>query len=435
MNDAARNIINVKLYEEPAQHPRIIDSMPDQSRSETSVHMKFSNLKIPLRTALIIGFTIVLGLMILIIIIAVVRMDNINRDLETVVNQHVVKVELAHSMETALRERAIVMHTIAALNDPFVKDEYWIKFNELGNEFVTYRDKLWILSLSDSEKALLQQIRLLTSEAQPFVVSVVDKALTATSNTDTLALLESIRNEAVPRQMQIANLLSKLISGQKDTMDEVVKNANVSYDHAVYIMSLSSTLAVLIGLVVAIYSVSNATKYAATLHRMAMFDNLTKLPNRVLFQDRLTQAIARSRRDGLKFAILSIDLNGFKYVNDSLGHHHGDTLLALVAERFMNNVRESDTVSRLGGDEFSVLLHNTDRDRAETIARNLVDLLKEPFMLSGHSIVVGLSIGISVYPEHGQEIDQLVQRADEAMYVAKRTGTGFQYYAEARGAP
>lgn len=394
--------------------------------------MKKARVGISLRSALAVGFTVVLCLMAFIVVVAFMRMESINGRLEYIVKNNVEKIGFAHSMETTLRERAIVMHTIAALSDPFQKDEYWQRFNELGNRFVISRDALLSVPLSKDETVILSQIRELTSETQPFVVSVVDKALEARTSTDTITLLESIRSDAVPRQMLIAGLLENLVVAQKNEMDSVVSEANEEYYRAVYFMSTSASLALLIGLAVAWVSIQNATKAADVLHQMAMFDNLTKLPNRVLFHDRIAQAIATSRRDHRNFAIISVDLNGFKDVNDTLGHQQGDRLLALVAARFLKHTRDSDTVARFGGDEFLILTHGTDRAGAEILARNVASMFLEPFSLSGHHVSVGASIGIAVYPEHGQEIELLLQRADAAMYVAKRARTGFEFYDEER---
>jgi diguanylate cyclase (GGDEF)-like protein/PAS domain S-box-containing protein len=155
----------------------------------------------------------------------------------------------------------------------------------------------------------------------------------------------------------------------------------------------------------------------------ANFDHLTQLPNRRLFRDRLAQEIRNADRAGLSMALLFIDLDRFKEVNDTLGHDAGDGLLLTAASRIRECVRESDTVARYGGDEFTVILSRiTDIRHAERVARNINQKLAEPFDFYGEMINSSASIGISFYPSDGVEIEQLIKNADQAMYVAKGMG-------------
>ncbi len=156
------------------------------------------------------------------------------------------------------------------------------------------------------------------------------------------------------------------------------------------------------------------------LQAKATLDALTGIPNRYLFFDRLGKSIANAGRYGEKLALLFIDLNDFKQVNDQYGHHAGDMLLSMVAERLKSRLRSSDTFARLGGDEFCVLLERTvDHDSIAKIADEFIDCLSAPFEFDGISCAVGASIGISVYPENGSKSDDLVKKADEAMYRVK----------------
>jgi diguanylate cyclase (GGDEF)-like protein len=156
---------------------------------------------------------------------------------------------------------------------------------------------------------------------------------------------------------------------------------------------------------------------------MALIDELTGLPNRRLLFDRLTQGLARARRESTRLALLFIDLDGFKLVNDNLGHGVGDILLVEVAQRLRARTRGSDTVARIGGDEFSVILdHIQKKDEANKAAEDLLDALRPAFEIEGHSVQVGASIGISIFPDHGDEGGYLLQQADCAMYAAKKSG-------------
>ena len=161
---------------------------------------------------------------------------------------------------------------------------------------------------------------------------------------------------------------------------------------------------------------------------LAYHDSLTELPNRALFQDRLQQSVLRSHRDGRGFTVLLIDLDGFKEVNDALGHHAGDLVLQEVATRLRGSLRASDTVARLGGDEFAVLLPATDVNRAELAARKVLHDLEPPFVADGRPLMVTASIGIAGVPWHASTSEELLQKADSAMYVAKSEKSGYTVY-------
>jgi len=154
---------------------------------------------------------------------------------------------------------------------------------------------------------------------------------------------------------------------------------------------------------------------------LALHDPLTGLPNRRLYQDRLASALERARRAETQTSLLIIDLDRFKHVNDSLGHHVGDLVLQRVATLFSARVRRSDTVARTGGDEFSVILEEpTSREDAMMVGQSLIDLLKEPLDLGEQTVRIGASVGIAVFPEDAREMESLCIAADLRMYDSKR---------------
>ena len=169
------------------------------------------------------------------------------------------------------------------------------------------------------------------------------------------------------------------------------------------------------------------------LHRLAHVDALTQLPNRRMVLSRLEHALAAARRQKHRVGVLFIDLDNFKTVNDSLGHNVGDALLREVAARLAQRTRRQDTLGRLGGDEFILVLETLrDQEDAAAVARELLQLLTRPFEIEGSEVWVQASIGISLYPEDGGEVEELLRDADAAMYQAKRAGRGtFRYYTEA----
>ena len=165
---------------------------------------------------------------------------------------------------------------------------------------------------------------------------------------------------------------------------------------------------------------------------LAYHDSLTDLPNRALFLDRLQQAILRWHRDEKGLAVMLLDLDGFKEINDVLGHHAGDQVLQEVASRLRVALRASDTVARLGGDEFAVLLPATDLNRAVLAARKLLHDLQHPFIADERPVTVSASDGIAGVPWHASTSDEVLQKADAAMYLAKRDKSGYAVYDSSR---
>lgn len=156
---------------------------------------------------------------------------------------------------------------------------------------------------------------------------------------------------------------------------------------------------------------------------MASHDELTGLPTLRLGKDRLSGAITLARRNKLHTALLFLDLDGFKNINDSFGHKAGDQVLIEVAERLALSVREMDSIARIGGDEFIVVLTQIKmQEDAVKIAEKIIKTLTQPIVFDGQNMNIGTSIGISIYPEHGETAEELIKQADGAMYAVKRGG-------------
>lgn len=160
------------------------------------------------------------------------------------------------------------------------------------------------------------------------------------------------------------------------------------------------------------------------LEKQAHYDELTALPNRALFRDRFRSAIERAKRCDTSFAVLMIDLNGFKAINDRFGHEAGDFVLVATANKILSTLRATDTVARLGGDEFALIVESiTDSEEFAQVGKKLIDALFNPIRLpNGTTVGVGASMGMSVYPDDGSDLNTLLAVADQAMYHCKATG-------------
>jgi diguanylate cyclase (GGDEF)-like protein/PAS domain S-box-containing protein len=178
-----------------------------------------------------------------------------------------------------------------------------------------------------------------------------------------------------------------------------------------------------IGLVGITREINEMRETEVALQRLATHDTLTGLPNRFLMMDRLTQLLARAKRSGSAFAVLYMDIDHFKDVNDTRGHEFGDLLLRAVAGRLGKSVRQSDTVARIGGDEFVIVLETLQKTSdADVVGLNIQRALARSFTLQRQRVKITASIGISLFPENGADVDTLLRAADYAMYLAKRQG-------------
>jgi two-component system, cell cycle response regulator len=176
-----------------------------------------------------------------------------------------------------------------------------------------------------------------------------------------------------------------------------------------------------------------ARNHSKMLESLALNDPLTGLANRRLFADRMSMALVHARRNKSAMAVVYLDLDGFKQINDTLGHGAGDVLLKMVAERLVATVREEDTVARLGGDEFILALwHVIGADYAVTVALRAIEAVSRPYDIEGNTVSITISAGVSIYPDHGEDADTLMKSADLALYEAKSAGRNAYRISERR---
>jgi diguanylate cyclase (GGDEF)-like protein/PAS domain S-box-containing protein len=233
---------------------------------------------------------------------------------------------------------------------------------------------------------------------------------------------------AVSRQPVNCPVTDSIIENQKQSVGEhcfLLHRENMLVPVDVSVTPIHDRLGGVVGAVLVAHDVTAARELSDKLARLALYDHLTGLPNRTLFADRLDRAIGLAKRTGDSFSLLYIDLDNFKEVNDRLGHQAGDQLLQMAADRLLGCIRDSDTVSRQGGDEFLALLINCSDVNASTLcAQKILDTLSAPYLIDDKQLHLSASVGIALYPFDAAEARSLVRAADTAMYRAKCAGRG-----------
>lgn len=386
--------------------------------------------KISLNLGVALGFSLIVLLLIAQTLVGLLRIANINQHMEQIVTNNNVKTDLVHIMKDSFRERTIITQFVTLLDDPFEKNEEFIRFGEYGEAFIKARNALADMPQGPTEKEVYARHTTMMSKAQGFALQALNLAMEG----NVVEARKLITSEVMNAQRQQSEELNQLLAIQKLETEAAVAEAKDAYVKTRWLMFVLGGSASCLGIGVAIVVIRNAKKQTGLLQRQALFDNLTNLPNRMLFDDRLQQINLIASREKQVYAIFAMDLNRFKQINDTHGHHVGDQVLQHAAACIRSCIREVDTVARMGGDEFTILLASvSDTDSAIVVARRIIQVVCEPFELSVGSMEIGVSIGLALYPQHGNDPAELLRKADAAMYVAKQTQSGYRVYSEELG--
>lgn len=242
----------------------------------------------------------------------------------------------------------------------------------------------------------------------------------------TMNILEGIVPE--DRQIIVSNM-QKLMNGTKEVTQHI---RVVKKDGSIADLEIQSTLTIYKGSPAVIGTMLDITERKNSerqINHMAYHDALTGLPNRYLLNDYLHNSLSRSNLMNQTMAVMFIDLDRFKIINDTMGHSFGDMLLKQVSKRLIKCMREKDIISRYGGDEFVIIMEDADREAASAVARKIINKISCPFLLNGHEVFTSPSIGVSLYPYDGPDVETLIRNADTAMYFAKEQGrNNYQFY-------
>jgi len=406
------------------------------SRSEDRPGDYESGMRVNFNLSIGGGFLLLMALMLVLVINAVYRLSAVNRDLERIADEHIATIRIVTDMQLAGYERTDALYNMALLDNPEGLEELVRTFRDGGERITQRREELLSHALNPQELTNLSLQRRLLERLE-----VVQEQIVTMLRAGYFAEARNVlRDDVVPIQLELNEMLSSLRDLQRDAIAEAVEKARSTYQvtflFSAYLGFLSLALGALVVAVVFRRASSQARAIESYIEqlaasrdeqeRLATHDDLTGLPNRALFNDRLSQAIVRAARNRTRTAIAFFDLDHFKDVNDSFGHHVGDRVLQSVGRRLADRVRHSDTVARLSGDEFAAILEDVgSRSNGADLVYKLLQTISEPVRVDGGAeIAISASAGLSFYPDDAGTSDELLRLADSAMYGVKEAGRG-----------
>ncbi|MBT3348379.1 MAG: diguanylate cyclase [Thiotrichales bacterium] len=387
------------------------------------------------------GFISLLILMSITIALSVQEINSLHKYLGKIVNQAIVKKDLVSQMIDANQNRAIIVLKMLYEDDPFEKDDLAIQFGEYAGDFMVAREKLMQMDLSPMELNSLRDSFGKSKIGTVAMTKIVELALSVEdiTNEQQDELIKVMTEQTEPARKNVVANMNNIKRAADDSIAKTVVKAKEGAESALqlfwilalFMLIIASTTAFIIFRKVT--AASNQLQFMyEQMDQLARNDGLTGLLNRRSFEEHLELSIMRAKRYHNSIAVLFLDLDGFKAVNDSLGHQAGDIVLQKVSALFLEQIRDVDTVARLGGDEFAVILNQPgDRVETEKVATRFLACLESNIELpAGESAEIGVSIGVAIFPKDGETEDELVQKADEAMYRSKKAGKNCLHFAE-----
>jgi diguanylate cyclase (GGDEF)-like protein len=368
---------------------------------------------------LAIGFAILLGLIALQTFLSLRQIEQQREQLKSVIEGGLTKFDLVGRMHAAGRDRIVLLQRIFMSEDPFEREALREDFSRQAEQFVLARQGLLAMPLSGAERALLDRQRELSQRFHRLHLEVFDLL----DRGDVGQAKRLLNERLLPTQNSVLATLGELYDLQQRNVRNIWLHSDRLQQEARRLLLAVAALILLIGVAVAYFVFRRVREASAERERLATYDLLTGLPNRLLINRLLVQAMARAQRQQRRLALMFVDLDRFKAVNDRLGHRAGDQLLVEVARRLRASVRVGDVVGRLAGDEFVVLLEDVHTpEEVLVVAEKIRHAVQAPVLIDGQRAQVGASIGIALYPEHGRTVEELLRRADAAMYDVKAAG-------------
>lgn len=427
----------------------------------TSLHSTINAKKT--RQYLSISFSIIIILILITTVVSFKYLSSVQNHIIQIIETQNKQIDLMHKLRSISRERILKLQALTTATDSFKKDSYIMQFHTLGGLFLEIRQELLKTRLNEDEKKLLKIQR----EIARNVVSSQYRIIELVENGENQKALKYLVNNTVPMQNQNISYMDQFIVYQthenqfiKSDSEKKIKSsyiivasltglsilliiilANIVTRHITKMVNLLSSLAeqyknTALKLTIAHDSLEQKVKEKTHelqqanehLKHIAGHDSLTELPNRRLFSELLKQELNRAERHKYKLALLYMDLNGFKNINDQYGHDIGDEVLVNVTKRLKASLRKEDLIARLGGDEFTICYSNIKNiSDVKVLCKILNDKMAQPIYIRGKPCHVGLSIGVSIFPDHGNNCQTLLKIADAAMYQVKnKNKNGFQ---------
>ena len=365
------------------------------------------------------GFLAVLALMFSLAAISLEQLHSINKSMENMVKVTNNKTAAANDMRDAIRLRADSLKTMRLTEDIFERDEEQQRFISHVGKYRSAREKLASLGMDEKEAVINAQLQQLTTASQPYN----DNASELLMRDAPAVEVDAIMDKAATLQGLILDKLEELIKFEKENTQKALISSRNHYVSTRQLLFLLTGLALLLSTLVAHKVITRVSEKNRQLAYQASHDALTGLINRREFEHRVDRAIAHARVQTATHALLYLDLDQFKVVNDTCGHAAGDELLQQLAQILLSSVRYRDTLGRLGGDEFGMLLENCPLDKAVEIANKLLSAIDDfKFTWAGNTFTLGISIGVVPIDRSTTDIASTMSAADSACYIAKESG-------------
>jgi len=374
-----------------------------------------------------LGFSSLLSLTSSITFIALTQMDDNIDNMAELVDITNAKIIHAQSMRESARLRGEALTNMFLTDDPFIKEDTRQELSRQGLNFLNSRARLTSYSLSSRERKLLDRMNPLISESEMSTNQVAELILSDTSPDQ---LKKALLKSSLAR-VKVLDVLNQLISYQ-NKYSEIMLEDSVSYHKSTRIIIILLALAsFLFGVLISIVVIRQTSRKNEEIHHQATHDTLTQLVNRKEFERRLGYAIETAVQDNSEHCLCFMDLDQFKIINDTCGHEAGDQLLIEITQLLTKNIRGHDTLGRLGGDEFGLLLEDCTLDKAVEIAEGMVQLVRNyVFDWNNRAFRIGVSIGLVDVTEQSESVVSTMGEADIACYVAKDMGRNRVYVHE-----
>jgi len=376
-------------------------------------------MKNDIYTPVALGFMAILALMFALVFVSLLQLQSINESMELLVKDTNIKTAAANDMRDAIRLRSESLKTMRLTPDIFDRDDEHQRFTQYAGKYRIARETFASLGMNHDEYVILEKLKSLTRTSQPYNDYAATLLMSSTPTSESNAAM----NIAADYQKKILDTLDAFVALEKKNTEQVLKDSKDHYSGTSRLLLALTGIALLFSLLVARTVLVRVNRKNRQLAYQASHDALTGLINRYEFECRVERAIVHAHAQADTHALLYLDLDQFKVVNDTCGHAAGDELLKQLAHLLTSTVRQRDTLGRLGGDEFGMLLENCPLDKAVEIANELLATVDAfHFTWGENSFTLGISIGVVPVDRSTVDLASALSAADSACYIAKEAG-------------